>query len=551
MICNKCGMQVGENNLYCTNCGNKLERVNNSNNVFSSDTFNVNNNQSTISNGNMQGASADNLNDVKNDNLTFQENMNVQYNNQSNNQANFEENTLNYMLNNNQSNNQISNEAPIQFQTNSNAIDLSNINSNNSNNSSVNEKIIVDKKDKISLIIGIVSVVLSFLLNLFVIPLSIVGLIFGIKSKIKSKNRIIGILLNISSIIIAFVIFLIGVFILNSSGKTQKYYGSGYELEYNRDWTITELSGGQEALEYKYQNSYFIPIGKSTLTEYTNNLNCDFDESGCRESLYNIFYDNWNTDMLSKNLHLYKDSNLFNHLKDDIYYAKYDYGTSESNLTGNNYLIISKSKDVILSFMSNAKSKKLKLLDDEIIKLLKNIKIDDKSNSNIIEDDETYGLLDSMNNWNRYSNLRSGTLGKKLTINGGWRKLDDSEEYWKFKDGKFWWYKSVNNLNDNYYYGTTKIATGLEGLKSVGLTEENLKNVLSSANGKVSQNDIYAIICTPTKLISDGQDKSSTISEEAKLKEVWIVINHNDEGIEGQTLNLNTYGTSYYVKIED
>ncbi len=551
MICNKCGMQVGENNLYCTNCGNKLERVNNSNNVFSSDTFNVNNNQSTISNGNMQGASADNLNDVKNDNLTFQENMNVQYNNQSNNQANFEENTLNYMLNNNQSNNQISNEAPIQFQTNSNAIDLSNINSNNSNNSSVNEKIIVDKKDKISLIIGIVSVVLSFLLNLFVIPLSIVGLIFGIKSKIKSKNRIIGIILNISSIIIAFVIFLIGVFILNSSGKTQKYYGSGYELEYNRDWTITELSGGQEALEYKYQNSYFIPIGKSTLTEYTNNLNCDFDESGCRESLYNIFYDNWNTDMLSKNLHLYKDSNLFNHLKDDIYYAKYDYGTSESNLTGNNYLIISKSKDVILSFMSNAKSKKLKLLDDEIIKLLKNIKIDDKSNSNIIEDDETYGLLDSMNNWNRYSNLRSGTLGKKLTINGGWRKLDDSEEYWKFKDGKFWWYKSVNNLNDNYYYGTTKIATGLEGLKSVGLTEENLKNVLSSANGKVSQNDIYAIICTPTKLISDGQDKSSTISEEAKLKEVWIVINHNDEGIEGQTLNLNTYGTSYYVKIED
>ena len=25
MICNKCRMQVGENNLYCTNCGNKLD----------------------------------------------------------------------------------------------------------------------------------------------------------------------------------------------------------------------------------------------------------------------------------------------------------------------------------------------------------------------------------------------------------------------------------------------------------------------------------------------------------------------------------------------
>ena len=25
MICNKYRMQVGENNLYCTNCGNKLD----------------------------------------------------------------------------------------------------------------------------------------------------------------------------------------------------------------------------------------------------------------------------------------------------------------------------------------------------------------------------------------------------------------------------------------------------------------------------------------------------------------------------------------------
>lgn len=25
MICNKCGMRVGENNLYYTNCGNKLD----------------------------------------------------------------------------------------------------------------------------------------------------------------------------------------------------------------------------------------------------------------------------------------------------------------------------------------------------------------------------------------------------------------------------------------------------------------------------------------------------------------------------------------------
>lgn len=44
MICNKCGMQVRENSLYCTNCGNKIERVNNINNVFDSSNFNANNN---------------------------------------------------------------------------------------------------------------------------------------------------------------------------------------------------------------------------------------------------------------------------------------------------------------------------------------------------------------------------------------------------------------------------------------------------------------------------------------------------------------------------
>lgn len=543
MICNKCGMQVEENSKYCTNCGNKIEREKDSNSISYFNTFNSNNNQSMLKDENVKNIVTNSLNDDKNDSLTLQENINMQYNDQTSNQSNFNENTLyneNNTVNNNQfkSNNQNFNEDSMQFQT-------------NLNNSSINEKIIVDKKDKVSLIIGIISVVLSFLLNLLIIPLPVVGLIFGIKSKVKSKNRKIGILLNISSIIIAFVIFLIGFLILNSSSKTKTYYGSGYELEYNRHWTITELSGGQEALEYKYQNSYFIPIGKSTLTEYTNNLNCDFKENDCKESLYNIFYDKWNTDMPSKNLYLYKDSNLFRQIKDDIYYAKYDYGTSMNNLTGNNYLIISESKDVILSFISNSKAKNLKQLDNEIIKLFETIKIDDQSNLNIIKDDEMYGLLDSMSNWNRYSNLRSAALGKKLTINGGWRKLNDSEEYWKFKDEKFWWYKSVNDLSDNYYYGTTHIATGLEGMKSVGLNEKNLKNVLSSANGKLSQNDIYAIICTPTKLIADGQDKSSSISKDAKLKAVWIVISHDEEGIEGQVLNLNTYGISYYVKIED
>ena len=58
-----------------------------------------------------------------------------------------------------------------------------------------------------------------------------------------------------------------------------------------------------------------------------------------------------------------------------------------------------------------------------------------------------------------------GKLGKKAEIEGGWRVLADTESYWKFEDDKFWWYKSVNDLDDNYWYGSTKIITGLKGVK--------------------------------------------------------------------------------------
>lgn len=337
--------------------------------------------------------------------------------------------------------------------------------------------------------------------------------------------------------VIAIIIFIIGSVVLNLSDETSTYYGSGYQLEYDKNWTITKLSDGREALQYKNQNSYLIPLGKGTLTAYTSNFNCVFDESSCKENLYNKFFDYLSTNMSGDSLYLYKNSDLFKSLKDNIYYAKYDYGISMDNLSGNTYLVVSEEKDVILSFISNAKEENVKLLDKEIIKLFEKMEIDDKMSS----------ALSSMSNWNRYSDLRSGTLAKKATINGGWRKLDDSEEYWEFKDGKFWWYESVNNLNDNYYYGTTKIATGLEGLKSVGLDEVSLKNILSRANGKISQNDVYAIICTPTKLIFDGEE----IPEGSKLNYVWIVINHDSEGIEGQAMNLQSYGTSYYVKIKD
>ena len=107
-------------------------------------------------------------------------------------------------------------------------------------------------------------------------------------------------------------------------------------------------------------------------------------------------------------------------------------------------------------------------------------------------------------------------------------------------------------MTDNYWYGTTKILTGKKGFKSIGLDEDKIDNIVSKSNGLVSYNDIYTIICTPTKIISGGVDKSDTnIPKDFKLNYVWIIVDHGEDGIEAQVMDIDSYDTSYYVKISD
>lgn len=270
--------------------------------------------------------------------------------------------------------------------------------SNNNNNK--------NKKSLISLILGIISVVLSFVLNIFIIPVAIVGLILALVDKNKSGKKVAGIILNSCGIIFPIIILIIGSFILD--------------------------------------------------------INLDG----------NIYEDNYN---------------------------------SNSN-----------------------------------------------TNDNVNYDEELYNILDSTSNWNTYANLRNGNLGKVSYITGGWRLLGNSESYWEFKNGNFWWYKSVNNLNDNYWYGTTQIVTGKKGLKLAGLDESKVDSIVSSSNRKVTANDIYTMILTPTKIISGGVDKSSTnIPQNTTWTYIWILIDHGSEGIEAQVMNVKTYETSYYFKLKD
>ena len=243
-----------------------------------------------------------------------------------------------------------------------------------------------------------------------------------------------------------------------------------------------------------------------------------------------------------------KDSS-FSNLKDDIYYATYNYSfNSTGELKGKYYLIISKGKNTVLSFLTNADQEYLSELNPAVLALLKTIDIDKQ-----ITDETTIGdTLNSLSSWNRYPELRANATGRKKTIYGEFRTLSDSPTYWIFKNGEFWWYKSEEDLKDNYWYGSITVKTGKAGMKSVGLDGDKLDTILKQSNGKVTAGDVYTIVMTPKIIISDGEDKSEdNIPEDSKWKFIWIIVDHGDEGIEAQVLNVDTGDTYYLVKVKD
>ena len=218
-----------------------------------------------------------------------------------------------------------------------------------------------------------------------------------------------------------------------------------------------------------------------------------------------------------------------------------------NNLNGKIYLLISKDKNIILSFMSNTQDDE-KIFDSSIIDLLNTIQIEKQEETK--KDNTTDDILNSLSNWNKYSNLRTSNLSKEKGIEGNFRILSNSETYWVFKNGEFWWYKTVNDLNDNYWYGTYTVKTGKEGLKNIGMDESKISSILSKSNN-ITENDIYSLILTPKKIISNGTDKSDTnIPDNSTWNYIWIIVDHGNEEIEGQAINTKNNDTSYYVKIE-
>lgn len=94
---------------------------------------------------------------------------------------------------------------------------------------------IVPKKETlntVSLVIGIISIVLSFLINILILPLAILGLILGVVNITKKGKKITGIILNAIAIVLSIIVLLILVFITKNLDLSSLFGKFINELNY-------------------------------------------------------------------------------------------------------------------------------------------------------------------------------------------------------------------------------------------------------------------------------------------------------------------------------
>lgn len=66
----------------------------------------------------------------------------------------------------------------------------------------------------VSMVLGIISFVFSFIINLFIVPVALIGLTLGIVNKASGGKKVSGIVLNLISIFISITVFIIWIVLL-------------------------------------------------------------------------------------------------------------------------------------------------------------------------------------------------------------------------------------------------------------------------------------------------------------------------------------------------
>lgn len=129
-------------------------------------------------------------------------------------------------------------------------------------------------------------------------------------------------------------------------------------------------------------------------------------------------------------------------------------------------------------------------------------------------------------------------------IYGNWLSNDGS--YFVFNENNtLYWYKTKEDLNDNYFYGNIEILRDGEALDDLDISYDKIIDLAIQSKGKVNIDNIYSIKYMPTYLIIDGVDKTETnIPKDSYWKFLFISIDDNN----AQVYNYNTSDKYYLIK---
>lgn len=143
-----------------------------------------------------------------------------------------------------------------------------------------------------------------------------------------------------------------------------------------------------------------------------------------------------------------------------------------------------------------------------------------------------------INDWKKYSNLRSGELGEIVDLNGGWRILSDDKNYVVFKDDKYYKYDSIDDMK-SYTVNSVTIDNGREGLKKYGLSDDGeIGNFINNISKYIQIEKLYIV----------NYDSSSKSKDNI---EIWILIDHDREGIQAINISVADKNIKSYVKYKD
>ena len=131
-------------------------------------------------------------------------------------------------------------------------------------------------------------------------------------------------------------------------------------------------------------------------------------------------------------------------------------------------------------------------------------------------------------------------------LQGTWEIDTGSGAGYKFVEDKFMWLKSIENVNDNYWYGDVEYYNSTEAMEMAGLTDDELQSSLPGLNPK----NIFVTKLDNEKIITDGEDKTATnMNDQTLWTRLWL-IEEKEDNVVAVVIDLETFSMENYTKVE-